>query len=113
RPKSIWSKKNIDHVARLTKARKMKPAGLHQVEAAKADGRWDTAYDSPSNMQLPKDFLQQLAKNKKAEIFFKNLTKANTYAIAWRLQTAKKSETREKRMKAILQMLAKGEKFHP
>jgi uncharacterized protein YdeI (YjbR/CyaY-like superfamily) len=113
RAKSIWSKRNIEHVARLTKAKKMKPAGQRQVEAAKADGRWEMAYDSPSNMQTPQDFLERLAENKKAEAFFKSLTRANTYAIGWRLQTAKKPETREKRMKAILQMLAKGEKFHP
>lgn len=113
RPKSIWSKRNIEHVARLCKANKMKPAGAKQVEAAKADGRWEQAYDSPSSMQVPKDFLKLLAKSKKTEAFFKTLNKANTYAITWRLQTAKKPETREKRMKAILEMLARGEKLHP
>ncbi|MGC1107995.1 MAG: YdeI/OmpD-associated family protein [Candidatus Acidiferrales bacterium] len=92
---------------------KMKAAGLKQVEEAKADGRWTRAYDSPSAMQVPQDFLKRLAKNKKARAFFKTLNKANTYAIAWRLQTAKQSETREKRMEAILGMLAKGEVFHP
>jgi uncharacterized protein YdeI (YjbR/CyaY-like superfamily) len=113
RAKSVWSKRNIEHVARLTKAKKMKQAGLRQIQAAKTDGRWEMAYDSPSNMRMPQDFLERLAENKKAEAFFKSLTRANTYAIGWRLQTAKKPETREKRMKAILQMLAKGEKFHP
>ena len=113
RPKSVWSKRNIEHVARLCKADKMKPAGLKQVETAKADGRWEKAYDSPSAMQIPEDFLRQLAKNKKAKAFFKALNKANTYAIAWRLQTAKKAETREKRMKTILDMLARDEKLHP
>ena len=112
RARSIWSKRNIEHVARLTKAKKMKAAGLRQVEAAKADGRWEMAYDSPSNMQVPQDFLKRLAENKKAEAFFKSLTRANLYSIGWRLQTAKRPETREKRMKAILQMMAKGEKFH-
>ncbi|MGH7889414.1 MAG: YdeI/OmpD-associated family protein, partial [Thermodesulfobacteriota bacterium] len=70
------------------------------------------AYDSPKNMAVPEDFLKQLSKNKKAKSFFESLNKANKYGIAWRLQTAKKPETREKRMKAILEMLAKGEKFH-
>jgi uncharacterized protein YdeI (YjbR/CyaY-like superfamily) len=112
RPKSIWSKKNREHIARLDKSGKMKAAGLKQVEAAKADGRWEQAYDSPSNMVVPADFLKELAKNKKAETFFKTLNKANTYAIVWRLQTAKKTETRDKRMKAILEMLKRGEKFH-
>ena len=113
RPKSIWSKRNREHVARLEKSGKMKAAGIKQVEAAKADGRWEQAYDSPSNMVVPVDFLKELAKNKKAETFFKTLNKTNTYAIVWRLQTAKKPETKNKRMKAILEMLKKGEKFHP
>ena len=90
----------------------MKTAGLKEVEAAKKDGRWDVAYDSPSNAKIPTDFLTALSKNKKAEAFFSTLNKANLYSIAWRLQTAKKSETREKRMRAILEMLAKNEKFH-
>jgi uncharacterized protein YdeI (YjbR/CyaY-like superfamily) len=63
-------------------------------------------------MQVPEDFLQELSKNKKAKAFFETLNKANTYAIAWRLQTAKKPETRAKRMKALIEMLKKGEKLH-
>ncbi len=90
----------------------MKPGGLKEVEAAKADGRWDAAYDSPANIEIPADFLQDLAKKPKAKTFFETLNKTNTYAIAWRLQTAKKPETRQKRMKAIIGMLSKGEKFH-
>ncbi len=112
RPQSVWSKRNIEHVNRLIQAGKMKSSGLKEVEAAKADGRWERAYDSPSAMQVPKDFLKELSKDKKAKAFFETLNKANTYAIAWRLQTAKKPETRAKRMKAILEMLTRGEKFH-
>jgi uncharacterized protein YdeI (YjbR/CyaY-like superfamily) len=112
RTKSIWSKRNREHIERLTKEKRMKPAGIKQVEEAKKDGRWDMAYDKPSTMQIPKDFLEELSKDEKAEDFFKTLTKANIYAISWRLQTAKKPETREKRMKTILAMLAKGEKLH-
>jgi len=112
RPKSIWSKRNVEHVNRLTQAGKMKPSGLKEVEAAKADGRWGRAYDSPSAMQVPEDFLKALSKDKKAQAFFETLNKANTYAIAWRLQTAKKPETRAKRMQAILKMLKRGEKLH-
>lgn len=112
RPKSFWSKRNIEHVNRLIDAGKMKPAGLKEVEAAKADGRWGRAYDSPSAMQVPDDFLTELSKHKKAQAFFKTLNKANTYAIAWRLQTAKRPETRAKRMQAILAMLKRGEKLH-
>jgi len=109
--KSIWSKVNIGHVERLINEAKMKPAGLNAVEKAKADGRWEKAYDSPSKMTIPEDFLKELSKNKKAEEFFKGLNKTNLFSIGFRLQTAKKQETREKRMKEIIEMLAKGEKF--
>ena len=110
--KSIWSKVNITHIERLTKAGKMKPQGLKAVAAAKADGRWEKAYDSPRNMTVPDDFIKELSKNKKSLEFFKTLNRANLYAIVFRLQTAKKPETRQKRMLAILEMLSKGEKFH-
>jgi uncharacterized protein YdeI (YjbR/CyaY-like superfamily) len=112
RPRSLWSKRNIEHVERLTKAGRMKPGGLREVEAAKADGRWDSAYDPHSSMALPGDFLKELSKNKKARRFFDTLNKANRYAIAWRLQTARKAETRARRMKQILLMLARGRSFH-
>jgi uncharacterized protein YdeI (YjbR/CyaY-like superfamily) len=112
RTRSIWSKRNIEHITRLAEEGKMKPSGLKAAEAAKADGRWDMAYDSPGNMSIPEDFLLELSKDNKAFAFFETLNKANTYAISWRLQTAKKPETREKRMKIILGMLSRGEKFH-
>ena len=111
RPKSTWSKRNREHIERLTNERRMKPAGLKAVEAAKNDGRWDSAYDPPSAATIPADFLQALSKNKKAKAFFETLNKANLYSIAWRLQTAKTPETREKRMKVILAMMAEGKKF--
>lgn len=112
RPQSLWSKRNREHIERLEKAGRMKPAGLLEVKKAKADGRWDKAYDSPSNMEMPDDFMKRLSKDKKALAFFNTLNKANRYAIGWRLQTAKRPETREKRMKSILEMLSKEEKFH-
>jgi uncharacterized protein YdeI (YjbR/CyaY-like superfamily) len=112
RPRSVWSKRNREHVARLIEEKRMTPAGLKEVEAAKKDGRWSAAYDSPKNMEVPGDFIRELKKDKKGYEFFKTLDKANTYAIAWRLQTAKKPETREKRMKALLEMLAQGKKLH-
>ena len=112
RTKSGWSKINTQHAERLIKAGQMQPAGLAAVEAARADGRWQTAYDSPRNATVPEDFLKALSKNKKARAFFETLNKANVYAIVYRLQTAKKPETREKRMATILAMMAKGEKFH-
>ncbi|MBK7305438.1 MAG: YdeI/OmpD-associated family protein [Saprospiraceae bacterium] len=112
RDKSIWSKINIGHVERLIEAGRMKPAGLKAIEKAKANGNWEKAYDSPSKMTIPEDFLKELSNNKKAEAFYKGLNNTNLFSIGFRLQTAKKLETREKRMKEIIEMLAKGEKFH-
>jgi uncharacterized protein YdeI (YjbR/CyaY-like superfamily) len=112
RAKSIWSKVNVGHVERLTNEGRMKPAGLKEVEKAKADGRWEKAYDSHSKMTIPDDFLIELRKNKEAEAFFKSLNKTNLFAIGFRLQTAKKQETRDKRMKEVIEKLSKGEKFH-
>lgn len=112
RSKSIWSKLNTQRVESLIQAGRMKSAGQKVVDEAKKDGRWVTSYDSPKNATTPEDFLQALAKNKKAQAFFETLNKTNRYAISWRLQTAKKSETREKRVQTILTMLEKGEKFH-
>lgn len=112
RAKSIWSKKNAERAEELTKLGKMKPAGLQQINNAKADGRWQRAYTSPADMSFPDDFLKKLSKNKKVQNFFESLNRANKYAIAWRLQTAKNPETKNKRMKQILEMLSNGEKFH-
>lgn len=110
---SGWSKINTKHAERLTKTGRMKSAGLKEIELAKRDGRWKRAYTSSSSARPPVDFLKELEKNKKAKAFFETLEKRNRYAIIYRLQTAKKVETRAKRMKTILAMLAKGEKFHP
>lgn len=112
RPRSAWSQVNVGHVARLTQEGRMQPAGLAAVEAAKKDGRWAKAYASSKDMTVPADFLRALQKDKKAHAFFKTLNKANVYAIAYRLQDAKKPETRERRMKQFLEMLAEGRKLH-
>ena len=112
RARSLWSKRNRDRVAKLIREKRMKPAGLRQVEAAKADGRWEAAYDSPSNMTVPADFLRALRKDREAYRFFKTLNRSNTYAIVWRLQTAKRPETRERRMRALLAMMARGERIY-
>jgi len=112
RSKSIWSKINREKVERLIAEGKMRPAGLAQMQSAKEDGRWDKAYDSPSTMTIPEDFLHLLAQNKKAKSFYESLNRTNMYAIAWRIQTAKKPETRARRIQKILEMLSNGEKFH-
>lgn len=111
-PKSMWSKRNIAHVERLTAAGRMRASGLEAVNQAKKDGRWEQSYDAPSQMEVPEDFRKALAGNKKALAFFEALNKANKYAIAWRLQTAKKPETRQRRMEKLLAMMAAGEKLH-
>ncbi len=112
RSRSGWSKINTQHVERLTKAGLMAPPGMEAVKAAKADGRWKAAYSSPKDASPSKDFLKELGKNKKAKEFFETLNRANVYSIVYRLQTAKKPETREKRMKTILAMMAQGKAFH-
>ncbi len=112
RARSMWSKRNIEHAERLIKEKRMQPVGLEAIKAAKADGRWERAYDGSAAMVVPEDFIKELKKNKKAYEFFLTLNKANTYAIAWRLQTAKKPETRERRLKVLLEMMKKGQKLH-
>ncbi len=112
RKRSVWSKINTGHVERLIKEGRMRPAGLAQIEAAKKDGRWEKAYSSQSAMSVPADFLSELRKSKKAQAFFDSLNKANLYAIAYRLETAKKPETRERRMRQLLQMMKEGKKLH-
>jgi uncharacterized protein YdeI (YjbR/CyaY-like superfamily) len=112
RPRSVWSKRNIKIVEMLIKEKRIHFSGLEQVDLAKKDGRWSRAYDSPKDMKIPGDFLAELKKHKKAYAFFETLNKANLYSIAWRLQTAKKEETRKKRMADMIEMLKKGEKFH-
>jgi uncharacterized protein YdeI (YjbR/CyaY-like superfamily) len=112
RPKGKWSKLNTQHVQRLIKAGRMRPAGLAAVAAAKADGRWKAAYDSPGESKVPADFLKALAKDKQALAFFGTLNRANHYAIAYRLQTAKKPETRQRRFELLLGMMKKGQKIH-
>jgi len=113
RSKSIWSKVNVQKVAALTAAGRMKPAGLAAVNTAKQDGRWDQAYDSHRTMTMPLDFQATLEKHPKAKTFFATLNKTNTYAILWRIQTAKKPETRLARIEKSIAMLNEGKKFHP
>jgi uncharacterized protein YdeI (YjbR/CyaY-like superfamily) len=112
RKRSTWSKRNIEHIERLEREGKMQPAGWREVEAAKADGRWENAYHPPSQMVVPDDFLRELNKDKDALAFFGTLNKTNRFAIAFRLHNAKKPETRAKRIKMFVEMLRKGEKLY-
>ena len=112
RAKSGWSKLNAARADRLIREGKMTPAGLKEVEAAKADGRWAAACDSSATATVPSEFVKELARNAKAKRFYATLNRANLYAIAYRLQRAKRQETKIRRIRLIIDMLARGEKFH-
>ncbi len=112
RAKSNWSAKNREHATRLIDEGTMTPAGLAHVEAAKSDGRWDNAYAGPASMVIPDDFLQALDSRPEAKAFFATLDRKNLYPIYYRLHTAKRAETRARRMEQILAQLERGEHFH-
>jgi uncharacterized protein YdeI (YjbR/CyaY-like superfamily) len=112
RPRSMWSKINREKALALITSGRMKPAGHKEIERAKQDGRWEAAYDPASAATIPPDFEKELNRHPKAKAFFKTLSRSNNYAILWRLHTAKKAETRAKRMGNIIEMLEKGEAFH-
>lgn len=112
RPRSLWSKINIGHIERLIAAGRMQSGGLREVEAAKADGRWEAAYRSFSDMEVPTELAVALKKNKKAKAFFDQLDRTNRYSFCWRVHTAKKPETRIARAEKFVEMLARGEKIH-
>jgi uncharacterized protein YdeI (YjbR/CyaY-like superfamily) len=111
--RSAWSKRNREHVQRLLAAGEMHPAGLAAVAAAKADGRWDRAYDSSRTATVPDDLRAALDEHPKASAFFDTLTSANRYAILYRIQTAVKPETRARRIAELVAMLRRREVFHP
>ena len=112
-PKSIWSKINTEKAQKLMKSGAMRPAGLKAIEAAKQDGRWDAAYESPKNISVPDDFQAALDKNAKAKAFFTTLNSVNRYAILFRIHNVKSAEARTKRIQQFVGMLEKGEKLHP
>jgi uncharacterized protein YdeI (YjbR/CyaY-like superfamily) len=111
RPKSVWSKVNCGKAAALIAAGRMQPAGLRQVERAKADGRWEAAYDSQSTISVPPDLASELDRHPEAREFFRTLDSANRYAILRRIQTAKKPETRSARIQKFIGMLSRREKI--
>jgi uncharacterized protein YdeI (YjbR/CyaY-like superfamily) len=111
--KSIWSKINRGKALALIDCGQMQKAGLAEIERAKQDGRWEQAYSSPASSTVPPDLQGALNKNAKAKAFFATLESRNRYAVLWRIQTAKKAETRAKRIAQFVEMLARGEKIHP
>ena len=113
RPRSKWSKVNRAKVTRLIEAGEMKPAGLREVQRAKADGRWDAAYEPQSKATVPGDLREELEKNEDAREFFETLDSTNRYAILHRIQDAKKPETRARRIAKYVAMLAERKKLYP
>jgi uncharacterized protein YdeI (YjbR/CyaY-like superfamily) len=111
RPKSIWSKINVENAERLIASGEIKPSGLKAVEAAKQDGRWVAAYASQKNIVVPSDFQSALNTNKKAKAFFETLTGSRRYVFLFRITTAKKAETRARRIRMFVEMLEKGKTF--
>jgi uncharacterized protein YdeI (YjbR/CyaY-like superfamily) len=112
RARSKWSKINRESATRLIESGTMRPPGLAEVDRAKADGRWDAAYDSSAAAVVPDDFERALARNKKAREFFTTLSSANRYAILYRIRDAKRPETRARRITQLVEMLARGDTFH-
>jgi len=108
----LWSRINREKALALVAAGRMRPPGMAQIRRAKADGRWKGAYDSPRASTVPEDLEKALRRNAKARRFFETLDRANRYAILFRLQTAKKAETRARRLADFLKMLERGRKIH-
>ena len=113
RPSSRWSQVNRDKALALIEAGRMQPAGMREVERARADGRWDAAYASQRTMTVPDDLRAALDANPAASAFFATLDGANRYAVLYRVQDAKRPETRARRIEQYVAMLAAGEKLHP
>src|SRR6266700_2123078 len=113
RPKSLWSQRNCDLATALLASGRMQPEGRRQMERAKADGRWDAAYDSQSTSTVPDDFQRELDTNQKAKEFFTTLNSVNRYAILYRIQTAKTPATRSARISTFIAMLSDHQKLYP
>ncbi|WP_432727864.1 YdeI/OmpD-associated family protein [Variovorax sp. W6] len=111
--RSIWSQINRAKVLKLIEEGRMQPAGHAEIERAKADGRWDAAYEGVAAATVPPDLQAALDANKKAAKFFATLDSRNRFAVLFRTQSAKKPETRARRIAQFVEMLAKGEKIHP
>lgn len=113
RLRSVWSKVNREKAMTLLAAGRMRPAGQRQIELAQADGRWDAAYESQRTIAVPGDLQSALDGNPEAAQFFATLDSANRYAVLWRIQQAKKPETRAARIAKFIGMLSRHEKVHP
>jgi uncharacterized protein YdeI (YjbR/CyaY-like superfamily) len=113
RSRSMWSKRNVDLVARMEREGRMLPAGRAEVERAKSDGRWDKAYGGSSSLEIPTDLAEALAAEPRAQAMFEILTSANRFAVVHRVNEAKRAETRAKRIALYVEQLARGETIYP
>jgi uncharacterized protein YdeI (YjbR/CyaY-like superfamily) len=113
RAQSLWSKRNVDLVARMEQEGRMRPAGRAEIERAKSDGRWDKAYGGASAREVPEDLAEALAANPKAQAMFEILTSANRFAIVHRVNNVKKAETRTRKIEQFVEQLARGETIYP
>jgi len=113
RKRSAWSKRNTGIAERLRAEGRMHPAGQAEVERAKADGRWEAAYAGPATMEVPPDLIEALAAEPKAQAMFETLNSQNRYAILYRIGTAKRADTRARRIREFVAMLARGETVYP
>ncbi len=113
RAQSAWSKRNVAIVERLVLEGRMHAAGLSEVERAKASGRWDAAYAGPTSIEVPADFATALASNPKAQAMFEILNSQNRYSVLYRIETAKRADTRARRIEQFVAMLAREETIHP
>lgn len=112
RPRSKWSKINVDKVAELEAVGRMRPAGAAQVASAKADGRWQAAYGGSATIEVPADLQAALDANPAAQAFFDTISRANRYAILYRVHDAKRPQTRAQRIATFVDMLAEGKTIH-
>lgn len=113
RSRSSWSKRNTEIVGRLLAEGRMHAAGVAEVERAKADGRWDAAYAGPASVEVPPDLADALAAEPKAQAMFENLNSQNRYAVLFRVSSAKRAETRARKIEQFVAMLARGETVYP
>ncbi|KQV06981.1 YdeI/OmpD-associated family protein [Leifsonia sp. Root112D2] len=112
-PRSIWSKRNQEHVSRLIDEGRMRPAGLAEIERAKANGRWETAYAGQASIEVPADLAAALAARPAASAFFDTLNGTNRFAILFRLGNVVRAETRARKITEYVAMLERGETLHP
>ena len=113
RSRSSWSKRNTEIVGRLLAEGRMHAAGVAEVERAKADGRWEAAYAGPASIEVPTDLAEALAAEPKAQAMFENLNSQNRYAVLFRVSSAKRAETRARKIEQFVAMLARGETVYP